>query len=161
MCFDRPHAQAEIRGDLPAGHAGNETTHHLTLSGSETRQALGHLGPDGLCPPRFAITLDRLPDAVEQELVAEGFLNVVHRAAPQGANGRWHVSVGGDDDDRRRHAPCGEFGLKVEPAHLLQPHVEHETTGFRGVVGVQEFARRAIGLSGQTSRLDQPSQRLA
>ena len=55
----------------------------------------------------------------------------------------------------------GELGLKIEPAALRQPDVEHKTARHIGQLGLQQLRSRPEQLDAQTHRAQQAAQRFA
>ena len=54
----------------------------------------------------------------------------------------WNIAMARDENNRNIGMCAGKFGLKVEPAHFRQAHIEHQATLRVGRFPLQEFPRR-------------------
>ena len=120
----------------------------------ELLQALGFLAP-------FPVALERDGDGVEQILIAERLDQEIDGPGFHRPHRHRHVAVPGDEDDRYVDIRLGELGLKVEPAALRQPDIEHKTARHIGQLGLQQLRSRPEQLDAQTHRAQQAAQRFA
>ena len=89
-------------------------------------------------PPLRAIALDRVPNGVEQVLVAEGLRQKLDGAGFHGPDRHGNVAVAGEEDDGQRRVRVGELALEIQPAQPRQAHVEHEASRRVGAPGTHE-----------------------
>src|SRR4029077_3826845 len=89
---------AELSRSLLVEEAADDQRQHVPLSRCQRRIALqkgAHLGTLEAC---VAVLSQTSLHSVQQIVVAERFGQKVHRAALDGANGRWDVSIAGNED---------------------------------------------------------------
>ena len=100
-------------------------------------------------------------DAVEQQLAAEGLLEVVERAGLQRVHRGLDVAVAGHDDDRQPDIPNDELSLEPEASHAGEAQLEHETSRTASVQRVEERLGRGVRLDGEPHRGAELPERLA
>jgi len=116
-------AGVELRRDLFVQQAAHHERHDLTLALRQQfvpPSQLGQIRPPTSCGP---VTINRLPNGVEQLLVTKRFREEVHRAGLQGLHRHWNVTMSGDEHDLDRWIRRGKLTLKIEAAQSRESHV--------------------------------------
>src|SRR5882724_1265297 len=82
-------------------------------------------------------------DRSQQRFLAEGFEQVIHRAAPQGSQPQFLISMCGDEDDPHLGMAGNEMALQFEPAHSRHAHIEDQAVRLARTIGAQELLGRS------------------
>jgi len=93
---------------------------------------------------RLVVQLERLRDAVEQQLPAEGLLDEVDGAGLHRPHRRAYVAVSGDHDDRQLDLEPGERALEIEATHPRQADVGDEAARTPPVLALEKLLRVGI-----------------
>src|SRR4029077_8030981 len=78
---------------------------------------------------QVSAAVERPLDTIQELLVVEGFLEEVDRPSLHGADGGWHASVAGEEDDGNIGSSLAQRRLEIQAARPGQPNIQHETCG--------------------------------
>jgi len=110
-------ADAEFRGDVLIGMAGEDQFHDLARSRSEARDAVRRSLPPGEQLVRIPRLFESSLDAGDQFGGADRLLDEVRSARLHGLNCHRHVGIAGDHDGRQTMARIMEPLQQFEAAH--------------------------------------------
>jgi hypothetical protein len=80
---------------------------------------------------------------IKQCLLAEGFVQKVHRAGTKGSRSRVVVCMGRDEDDRESPVGGSHLTLELESVHAGHADIQNQTRRIVQLIRVQErFSRR-------------------
>ena len=99
--------------------------------------------------------------AVEQGLLAVGFLQEIECAVLHGFNRHRHITMAGEKDNGDCGSPQIEFHLQLEPAHARHTNVEQQAAVELGAPGTQKIIGRGKRGSLEALGFKQPDEGVA
>ncbi len=161
MALDGAAAERELLPDLDRGQALQDQVEHFRFASAERFVAPANVADGNAVFEATAGGFDRLPDAVDEILIAEGLAKDVDRAALQTSNGRRELGKRRDQDRRGQTGFTLQLLDELETAHPAQAHVQDEAGDFTGVVDLEKLRCRGMNPGLEPHGLDEPTQCLS
>src|SRR5262249_42153930 len=139
MELDGNFAHSDFRRDLLVHETCGHERHDLLLARRERFETGPDVGCRLLAFAARAILRQCKLDGVQHVLVAKRLGEEFDRTRLHRLDGHWNIAVSGYEYDWNVDIGLCQLGLKIEPAHPRQSYVEHEATGGRRWIRVQEL----------------------
>ena len=163
MDLDGSHRRAHLGGHLPIGHSAiDHEPQQLPLSTGELLEAAVDDHALSVRAPALTARGERAPDAREQELMVERFLENVEGPRLHGEDARPDVTWSRDEDDGDRRLAVSQLGLKIETTSpLSEKDIENETRGLARVRMPEKGLGGGKGQGAKVHRAEQATERMA
>ena len=140
--------RSELRGDLLVEQSGNHQRHHFALARRKQFIMLAQFGGFSALVSRGAVTLNRLPNRIQQSLIAKRLGEKLDGSGFHRLGSNALVGKGRDEDERHKVTLAAYDRHKLRAAHNRHLHIRNQAGCTVQTIELQELLGSLEGLLG-------------